>query len=110
MTHATCAGGGLDVVHGFVVASLSRACSLPSINCRSGSYSSDSSGGQLACGHRLPIVLLTPLPSSCPSDFALQRLIVVANRLPVSAYKDRSGRWQLQASGGRGAAGRTMLC
>lgn len=25
-----------------------------------------------------------------------QRLIVVANRLPVSAYKDRSGRWQLQ--------------
>ncbi|PSC73982.1 Alpha,alpha-trehalose-phosphate synthase [UDP-forming] 1 [Micractinium conductrix] len=29
-----------------------------------------------------------------------QRLIVVANRLPVSAYKDRSGRWQLQVSAG----------
>jgi trehalose 6-phosphate synthase/phosphatase len=37
-------------------------------------------------------VLLLPL--------LLQRLIVVANRLPVSAYKDRSGRWQLQVSAG----------
>ena len=26
-----------------------------------------------------------------------QRLIVVANRLPVSAFKDRDGRWALQA-------------
>jgi hypothetical protein len=25
-----------------------------------------------------------------------QRLLVVANRLPVSAYKDKQGRWQLQ--------------
>eukprot|EP00887_Chlorella_sp_A99_P006844 scaffold2.g6844.t1 len=31
---------------------------------------------------------------------ARQRLIVVANRLPVSAYKDRAGKWQLQARGG----------
>jgi hypothetical protein len=31
-----------------------------------------------------------------------QRLIVVANRLPVSAYKDRGGRWQLQV--GRGGS------
>lgn len=31
---------------------------------------------------------------------ARQRLIVVANRLPVSAYKDRGGRWQLQVSAG----------
>lgn len=29
-----------------------------------------------------------------------QRLIVVANRLPVSAYKDREGRWRLQVSAG----------
>lgn len=29
-----------------------------------------------------------------------QRLIVVANRLPVSAYQDREGRWQLQVSAG----------
>lgn len=29
-----------------------------------------------------------------------QRLIVVANRLPVSAYKDASGKWQLQISAG----------
>lgn len=29
-----------------------------------------------------------------------QRLIVVANRLPVSAYKDREGGWQLQISAG----------
>ncbi len=28
---------------------------------------------------------------------ASQRLIVVANRLPVSAFKDRDGRWALQA-------------
>ena len=25
-----------------------------------------------------------------------QRLLVVANRLPVSAYRDKEGRWQLQ--------------
>jgi trehalose 6-phosphate synthase/phosphatase len=31
---------------------------------------------------------------------ASQRLIVVANRLPVSAYKDRDGRWRLQVSAG----------
>ena len=30
---------------------------------------------------------------------ASQRLIVVANRLPVSAYKDKAGRWQLQVPG-----------
>jgi len=29
-----------------------------------------------------------------------QRLIVVANRLPVSAYKDSNGQWQLQISAG----------
>ena len=29
-----------------------------------------------------------------------QRLIVVANRLPVSAYKDAAGKWQLQVSAG----------
>lgn len=29
-----------------------------------------------------------------------QRLLVVANRLPVSAYKDRAGKWQLQVSAG----------
>jgi trehalose 6-phosphate synthase/phosphatase len=29
-----------------------------------------------------------------------QRLLVVANRLPVSAYKDANGRWQLQVSAG----------
>ncbi|KAL0043722.1 hypothetical protein WJX82_000124 [Trebouxia sp. C0006] len=29
-----------------------------------------------------------------------QRLLVVANRLPVSAYKDKQGRWQLQVSAG----------
>ena len=29
---------------------------------------------------------------------ASQRLIVVANRLPVSAFKDKDGAWQLQAS------------
>jgi hypothetical protein len=29
-----------------------------------------------------------------------QRLIVVANRLPVSAYKDKGGQWQLQVSAG----------
>ncbi|KAK9830458.1 hypothetical protein WJX72_011880 [[Myrmecia] bisecta] len=31
---------------------------------------------------------------------AAQRLLVVANRLPVSAYKDKDGRWQLQVSAG----------
>lgn len=31
---------------------------------------------------------------------APQRLLVVANRLPVSAFKDRAGRWQLQVSAG----------
>lgn len=36
----------------------------------------------------------TPCLPYAPSS--LQRLIVVANRLPVSAYKDRAGRWQLQ--------------
>lgn len=42
-----------------------------------------------------------------------QRLIVVANRLPVSAYKDRSGRWQLQVRvhgcGGRWAVGQDAM-
>ena len=27
---------------------------------------------------------------------ASQRLLVVANRLPVSAYRDKQGKWQLQ--------------
>ena len=31
---------------------------------------------------------------------AQQRLIVIANRLPVSAYKDRDARWRLQVSAG----------
>uniref|UniRef100_A0A1D1ZTE0 alpha,alpha-trehalose-phosphate synthase (UDP-forming) n=1 Tax=Auxenochlorella protothecoides TaxID=3075 RepID=A0A1D1ZTE0_AUXPR len=31
---------------------------------------------------------------------ASQRLIVVANRLPVSAYRDPEGKWQLQVSAG----------
>ena len=44
---------------------------------------------------------LPPLPPLLlPLLLLLQRLIVVANRLPVSAYKDRSGRWQLQVSAG----------
>ncbi|KAL3135793.1 Trehalose-6-P synthase/phosphatase complex synthase subunit [Trebouxia sp. C0010 RCD-2024] len=29
-----------------------------------------------------------------------QRLLVVANRLPVSAYRDKQGKWQLQVSAG----------
>ncbi|GAB4814718.1 hypothetical protein N2152v2_001764 [Parachlorella kessleri] len=29
-----------------------------------------------------------------------QRLLVIANRLPVSAFKDRAGKWQLQVSAG----------
>jgi hypothetical protein len=41
-------------------------------------------------------------PLHTPVAAALQRLIVVANRLPVSAYKDRGGRWQLQV--GRGGS------
>ena len=45
----------------------------------------------------LPCVLTAP-PVLLPAPSLPQRLIVVANRLPVSAYKDRSGRWQLQAS------------
>lgn len=34
------------------------------------------------------------------SPTAPQRLLVIANRLPVSAFKDRSGKWQLQVSAG----------
>ena len=37
-----------------------------------------------------------PEPAPPPPPLLPQRLIVVANRLPVSAYTDRSGRWQLQ--------------
>lgn len=33
---------------------------------------------------------------SQPESEGSQRLLVVANRLPVSAYRDKDGRWQLQ--------------
>ena len=43
---------------------------------------------------------MLPLPLPMTAAACLQRLIVVANRLPVSAFKDRAGRWQLQVSAG----------
>ncbi len=43
-----------------------------------------------------------PLPPGAPGSDAAGggRLLVVANRLPVSAFRDRDGRWQLQVSAG----------
>ena len=44
-----------------------------------------------------PTLPTRSLPWSAPPPLVpMQRLIVVANRLPVSAYKDRNGHWQLQ--------------
>ncbi|GLC47635.1 hypothetical protein PLESTB_000009400 [Pleodorina starrii] len=41
-----------------------------------------------------------PVLESVPEPPAQARLVVVANRLPVTCSKDSSGRWQLQASAG----------
>ena len=42
----------------------------------------------------------TALPYPLVDGSAPQRLLVIANRLPVSAFKDRGGQWQLQVSAG----------
>lgn len=42
-------------------------------------------------------------------DSSQQRLLVVANRLPVSAYRDKAGRWQFEVNC-RGQCGSNSIC
>lgn len=46
-----------------------------------------------------------PVLETVPEPPLAARLVVVANRLPVTCSKDSNGRWQLQASQSRAAAG-----